>query len=170
MNKVKAKSPGLIKVTAACAVGFFQIPLSEEKKAKHAQALIQSGEYNLDKNFPKTASRRLWSAIQLLSGRKCHEEIMRDSGEIKDLLADAQYHYGMAKARCMQKKRAIDAFKSSIELQPTAKAYIGLGNSYWNNGEIGSAQEAFENALKIDPECRASTLMQQLRDDTVSRH
>jgi len=48
--------------------------------------------------------------------------------------------------------RAIELYKQSIEIEPTAKAYTFLGWAYSMKGEYEKAIECCRRAIEIDPE------------------
>lgn len=48
--------------------------------------------------------------------------------------------------------RAIELYKQSIEIRPTAKAYTFLGWAYSMKGEYDKAIEACKKAIEIDPD------------------
>jgi len=48
--------------------------------------------------------------------------------------------------------RAIELYKQSIEIQPTAKAYTFLGWAYSMKGDLERAIESCKKAIEIDPD------------------
>lgn len=71
-----------------------------------------------------------------------------------DILQQSEYLFNKAFALQMEGKyeEAIENYKSSIQIYPTAKAHTFLGWAYSYLGKYDEAIEECKNAINIDPE------------------
>jgi tetratricopeptide (TPR) repeat protein len=65
-----------------------------------------------------------------------------------------QVHYRIGEfyARQGQRDKAITHFRRSIELFPTGRVWLALGNEYRVLGQWGRARAAFESAIELNPD------------------
>jgi tetratricopeptide (TPR) repeat protein len=71
--------------------------------------------------------------------------IGRDSAEARRQIADLAFEKGDVAAARRQ-------YRASIELLPTARAWVRLGQTYADRGEWDEARRAFDAALALEPE------------------
>ena len=62
------------------------------------------------------------------------------------------YRIGMYYAREGRHDQAITQFRRSIELFPTGRVWLALGNEYRVLGQWGRARSAFESAIELNPD------------------
>lgn len=95
------------------------------------------------------------------------------SRELDPSFPGAWHNLGTIYAREHSYRQALNAYQEAVRLEPTAAAWQGVGNAYFELGRVDSAEVALRNALKIDgaiPAIRlalASVLDKQGRTDAA---
>lgn len=96
-----------------------------------------------------------WLTACLLAAA-CASGIAQPAGESQQLTdeerAAAQWHAGYVLHTLGDYKGAIDAFRASIGIRPTAEAYTYLGWSLSHLGDLEKAIEQCKQAIRLDPE------------------
>ena len=81
------------------------------------------------------------------------ENTPRNPTEIADLKVQSHYNLGLAYYHDGKIEKAIAAYQTAIQLEPTfADAYGGLGVIYWRLGDLDAAMRHCQKAIKIAPE------------------
>jgi tetratricopeptide (TPR) repeat protein len=83
------------------------------------------------------------------------EEFQRLTQALKSVGRETtQVHYRIGEfyARAGKHDKAITHFRRSIELFPTGRVWLALGNEYRVLGQWGRARAAFESAIELNPD------------------
>ena len=90
-------------------------------------------------------------ADALTSGRKALE-LAPSSGDVIPVLAEALLGAGADALTRRQFSEAITHFGEYVKLRPTdVQGYLQLGKAYWQNGNLGSALDAYRRVLQLNP-------------------
>lgn len=90
-------------------------------------------------------------ADALTSGRKALE-LAPSSAEVLPVLAEALLGAGKDALGRRQFSEAIGYFGEYVKLRPTdVQGYLQLGKAYWQDGNLGSALDAYRRALQLNP-------------------
>ena len=83
---------------------------------------------------------------------------------------DAHFEAGLKAFTAQDYLKAAEAFEQSLQIHPTAKAALYLGNAYLQLGQLGKAKEALERVLQIDPATNRRELIVKLVQGIASRN
>jgi tetratricopeptide (TPR) repeat protein len=100
----------------------------------------------------------IYGKIGLSSARR-PEEFQRLTQALKSVGRETtQVHYRIGEFYARQGKHdeAITHFRRSIELFPTGRVWLALGNEYRVLGQWGRARAAFESAIELNSEVAAA--------------
>ncbi|ANB12785.1 protein channel TOM70 [Sugiyamaella lignohabitans] len=111
------------------------------------EAVEGTGEYNLKLAFDALSKETAESYEQAF------DLIKKSVDEIKDdeLLALALEYRGTFNFLLNEGDEALDDIEKSIKLHPTVQAYIKRSSVQMERGSVASANQDFEQALKLDP-------------------
>lgn len=84
--------------------------------------------------------------------------------------SDAHFEAGLKAFTAKDYLKAAEELTQSLQLHPTAKAALYLGNAYLQLGQLGKAKEALERVLEIDPATNRRELIVKLVQGIASRN
>ena len=74
------------------------------------------------------------------------------SGDVIPVLAEALLGAGTEALTRRQFSEAITHFGEYVKLRPTdVQGHLQLGKAYWQNGNLGSALDAYRRVLQLNP-------------------
>jgi len=136
-------------------------------------SVTPTGKTILPKSSPKPPAARLedifeWIEAGALAEAETHLRHMEDESLGKEQLSEVWFHLGLAFQQNHERKRALQAYQRSRELNPeNLQAWFNGGMIQHEEGMLSPAQTSYRKALELDPEqpkiwCNLGALQFQL--------
>jgi tetratricopeptide (TPR) repeat protein len=119
---------------------------------KNLPATAASLRRQLGQSFYKLSSIFLWpeSTLQVVASES-GLQAAQQSTALDPANGAAWYNLGVALDHLEREAEAVPAYQRSLELEPRAGAYNGLGDVYTALGRYDEAQAAYQNARALNP-------------------